>query len=375
MNVYMVPIKVGIIIFPIIALLITLPYMIKQYHKYGSIPFLRTFIVYSFILYLLIAWFMVILPLPKIEEVAKMTRPWAQLIPFDALKVIIETSNFNILDFSTYIETLKNPPVYQMLFNFVLTIPFGVYLRYYFNRKWWEVLTCSFMLSFFFEVTQFSCLFGIYPRPYRMFDVDDLIVNTLGGMIGYFITPLFSKILPSRDKLDEKAYLKGEKVSFPRKAIATLIDFTVVCIITFSGILERNTLDLSILMLVFLAYTILFSVLLRGKTPGKIIVGIKVVGDDGKKARIDQLLLRYLIKYVLYFEVYHATLVILPTNDSGSYKYIIIMIMYMMLSIIYLKTFINIFRKNKPQVYESLSHTKYVSTIKNKKNKEIEEVN
>lgn len=375
MNVYMVPIKVGIIVFPIIALLITLPYMIKQYHKYGSIPFLRTFIVYSFILYLLIAWFMVILPLPKIEEVAKMTRPWAQLIPFDALRVIIESSNFNILDFSTYIDTLKNPPVYQMLFNFVLTIPFGVYLRYYFNRKWWEVLTCSFMLSFFFEVTQFSCLFGIYPRPYRMFDVDDLIVNTLGGMIGYFITPLFSKILPSRDKLDEKAYLKGEKVSFPRKAIATLIDFTIVCIITFSGILERNTLDLSILMLVFLAYTIIFSVLLRGKTLGKIIVGIKVVSDDGKKARIDQILLRYLIKYVLYFEVYHATLVILPTNDSGSYKYIIIMIIYMMLSIIYLKTFINIFRKNKPQVYESLSHTKYVSTIKNKKNKEIEEVN
>lgn len=375
MNVYMVPIKVGIIVFPIIALLITLPYMIKQYHKYGSIPFLRTFIVYSFILYLLIAWFMVILPLPKIEEVAKMTRPWAQLIPFDALRVIIESSNFNILDFSTYIDTLKNPPVYQMLFNFVLTIPFGIYLRYYFNRKWWEVLTCSFMLSFFFEVTQFSCLFGIYPRPYRMFDVDDLIVNTLGGMIGYFITPLFSKILPSRDKLDEKAYLKGEKVSFPRKAIATLIDFTVVCIITFSGILERNTLDLSILMLVFLAYTIIFSVLLRGKTLGKIIVGIKVVGDDGKKARIDQILLRYLIKYVLYFEVYHATLVILPTNDSGGYKYIIIMVMYMMLFIIYLKTFINIFRKNKPQVYESLSHTKYVSTIKNKKNKEVEEVN
>lgn len=375
MNVYMVPIKVGIIVFPIIALLITLPYMIKQYHKYGSIPFLRTFIVYSFILYLLIAWFMVILPLPKIEEVAKMTRPWAQLIPFDALRVIIESSNFNILDFSTYIDTLKNPPVYQMLFNFVLTIPFGVYLRYYFNRKWWEVLTCSFMLSFFFEVTQFSCLFGIYPRPYRMFDVDDLIVNTLGGMIGYFITPLFSKILPSRDKLDEKAYLKGEKVSFPRKAIATLIDFTIVCIITFSGILERNTLDLSILMLVFLAYTIIFSVLLRGKTLGKIIVGIKVVSDDGKKARIDQILLRYLIKYVLYFEVYHATLVILPTNDSGSYKYIIIMIIYMMLFIIYLKTFINIFRKNKPQVYESLSHTKYVSTIKNKKNKEMEEVN
>ncbi len=375
MNVYMVPIKVGIIIFPIIALLITLPYMIKQYHKFGSIPFLRTFIVYSFILYLLIAWFMVILPLPKIEEVAKMTRPWAQLVPFDALRVIIESTNFNILDFSTYIETLKSPPVYQMLFNIVLTIPFGIYLRYYFNRKWWEVLTFSFMLSFFFEVTQFSCLFGIYPRPYRMFDVDDLIVNTIGGMVGYFITPLFSWLLPSKDKLDEKAYIKGERVSFSRKAIATLIDFVIVSIITFSGVLERNTLDLSILMLVFLCYTIVFSVLLNGKTIGKMIVGIKIVSDDGKKARVYQILLRYLIKYVLYFEVYHATLVLLPANDIGSYKYIIILIVYIILLIIYLKSFINIFRKNKLQVYESLSHTKYVSTIKNKKIEEVKEVN
>ena len=375
MNVYMVPIKVGIIIFPIIALLITLPYMIKQYHKFGSIPFLRTFIVYSFILYLLIAWFMVILPLPKIEEVAKMTRPWAQLVPFDALRVIIESTNFNILYFSTYIETLKSPPVYQMLFNIVLTIPFGIYLRYYFNRKWWEVLTFSFMLSFFFEVTQFSCLFGIYPRPYRMFDVDDLIVNTIGGMLGYFITPLFSWLLPSKDKLDEKAYIKGERVSFSRKAIATLIDFVIVSIITFSGVLERNTLDLSILMLVFLCYTIVFSVLLNGKTIGKMIVGIKIVSDDGKKARVYQILLRYLIKYVLYFEVYHATLVLLPANDIGSYKYIIILIVYIILLIIYLKSFINIFRKNKLQVYESLSHTKYVSTIKNKKIEEVKEVN
>ena len=136
MSTYAFPIKIGLIVFPIIALLITIPFMIKQYHKYGAIPFMRTFIVYSFILYLLVAWFMVILPLPKIEVVEKMTGPWTQLIPFKGLKDIMDNTNFNILNFSTYITTLKNPIVYTVIFNFFLTLPFGVYLRYYFNRKW-----------------------------------------------------------------------------------------------------------------------------------------------------------------------------------------------------------------------------------------------
>ncbi len=375
MSVYAVPIKIGLIIFPIIALIITLPYMIKQYHKFGSIPFMRTFIIYSFVLYLLIAWFMVILPLPKIEAVAKMTGPWTQLVPFQGIKDIVSNVNFNISDVSTYFSALKNPIVYTMLFNFLLTLPFGVYLRYYFNRKWWEVLVMSFMLSLFFEVTQLSCLFGIYPRPYRLFDVDDLIVNTLGGLLGYFVTPLVSKMLPSREQLDEKAYNRGEKVSYPRRFIATLIDFIIVCIIVFSGILKRDILDISILMLSFLLYYIFSTILFRGRTIGKIIVGIRVVNDNGKNAKIYQLLLRYLIKYVIFFEIFYLTFYLTSIEKLGIFGNILIIIMYISLLIIYLKSFINVINKKVPLVYESLSHTKNISTIKNKYRKKEQVIN
>ena len=64
MNVYTSDILTGLETFPFIAALITLPYLIYQYRKYGSIPALHTLVVYSFVLYLLIAYFMVILPLP-----------------------------------------------------------------------------------------------------------------------------------------------------------------------------------------------------------------------------------------------------------------------------------------------------------------------
>ena len=66
---YLVPIKAALIIFPFLALLITLPYIIYEYHHYGSVNKLRTLIIYSFILYLMTIYFLVILPLPTKEEV------------------------------------------------------------------------------------------------------------------------------------------------------------------------------------------------------------------------------------------------------------------------------------------------------------------
>ena len=71
MAVYLEPIKTALIIFPIIAFLITLPYLIIEYHKYGSVPLLRSVIVYTFVLYLLTAFFLVILPLPSLPEQQK----------------------------------------------------------------------------------------------------------------------------------------------------------------------------------------------------------------------------------------------------------------------------------------------------------------
>lgn len=152
MKTYSVAIEVAILIFPIIAFLITLPYMIRQYRRYGSIPFLRTLIVYSFILYLMTSYFMVILPLPSIKDVSTLSTPWIQLTPFRFVGEMISGTNFVWNDFSTYFDTLKRPVVYINLFNLLLTVPFGVYLRYYFKRKWSEVLLLSFVLSLFLKL-------------------------------------------------------------------------------------------------------------------------------------------------------------------------------------------------------------------------------
>lgn len=42
MSIYLKPILTACYVFPVLAALFTLPYIIRQYHKYGSILVLRT---------------------------------------------------------------------------------------------------------------------------------------------------------------------------------------------------------------------------------------------------------------------------------------------------------------------------------------------
>ena len=64
MNVYTSNILAAAVAFPFIAALVTVPYLVYQYRKFGSVPWLRTLVVYSFVFYLLCAYFLVLLPLP-----------------------------------------------------------------------------------------------------------------------------------------------------------------------------------------------------------------------------------------------------------------------------------------------------------------------
>lgn len=162
MNVYKIPIGYAFLVFPFIAFILTIPFLIHQYRKYGAIPLLKSICFYSLILYLICAYFLVMLPLPSIATVSKLTTPTTQLHLFQFIKDIIATNNFNITGLTDFINILKSPTVYTVLFNIVLTLPFGVYLRYYFQKKWYHTFIYTFLLSLFFELTQLSGLYGIY---------------------------------------------------------------------------------------------------------------------------------------------------------------------------------------------------------------------
>lgn len=379
MAIYKIPITTAFIVFPIIAFIFTLPYLIYQYRKYGAVLFLRSVIVYSFILYLLSAYFLVILPLPSIEEVKNLTTPTTQLMPFHFLKDL-SSIPFNWKELSSYLNIIKNPTFYISAFNILLTIPFGIYLRYYFECKWYKAFLLGFLLSLFFELTQLSGLYRIYPRPYRLFEVDDLILNTLGTMIGFLITPLFTIILPTRKELDEKSFEKGKKVTIFRRALSYCIDFFfLVIMFVVISILIYNTpiKEYSMLITIFLYYLIL-PLLTNGKTIGKMILKLQVIAKPNSKFVKMRVEARYLLSYILFY--YQFVIINLLENFSSTNNIlniiinssIIILRVYFWLNI--LNIIFNITKKNKNFLYEKLTKTETVSTIKYQKEEQEQKI-
>lgn len=190
MNSYICAIKSALLFIPLLGLIFLIPYMIIKYKKHGKIETSKLLIFYFFILYLIVMYLLVILPLPPIEEVKNYTKEYTQLKPLYTITYLKENQYFHPLELNTYIKLIKNAYFYQFLYNILLTIPLGIYLRKYFKCNLTKTILYTFLLSLFFELTQLTGLYGIYPRPYRIFDVDDLITNNLGGLIGYTISSL-----------------------------------------------------------------------------------------------------------------------------------------------------------------------------------------
>jgi glycopeptide antibiotics resistance protein len=138
--------------------------------KGGNISPLRLMGVQGSVLYLICLVSVVLFPLPSAEQIASMHGYEGQYIPFRfVLDIAREKSLRSVL---------------QVIFNIFLTIPFGLVLRYCFGTKRRNIVILTFLLSLIVELAQLTGLFFMYPGSYRLFDVDDLMLNTLGGFLG-----------------------------------------------------------------------------------------------------------------------------------------------------------------------------------------------
>ena len=377
LSIYLKPILSACYIFPFLAGLFTLPYVIFQYRKYGSILILRVAIVYTFIFYMMTSYFMTILPLPPVDSVTADTAS-VLLTPFDAFYNWKATSGIDFSDPSTYLHSLKNEYFLQIFFNIFLLFPFGVYLRYYFNRKWYQVIVLSFLYSLFFELTQLSGLYGIYPYPYRFFEVDDLICNTLGGFLGFLCTPLLLFMLPDRKRLDDISYEKGTHVTIFRRMLALSFDMAIIGIsyillikkTYISTILPEYAHGLIIPFLAFIYFT-LTTLIFRGYTLGKFIVKIRIVNEDGSKAPFHMLVIRNAILYLLLLPsiIYSTSLIEYIdtiTNSTKQFFAFIGISILMAIAVYFALNMLSCFVKKQVQYkYDKICHLMVVSTVRN----------
>ncbi len=363
---YIISIKTAILLFPLIALLFTIPFILNQYHKYGSVNKFRVCIIYSFILYIITIYFLVILPLPDKNTFLPKDN-MVRIVPFGFIRDFMKESSFVLTEPMTYWKAIQEPCFYTVLFNIFMTVPFGMYLRYYFKCTLKKTVLCSFLLSLFFELTQLTGLYYIYPYPYRIFDIDDLITNTLGGTIGFYMVGLISRFLPTRDEIDRKSIENGKIVSGLRRI--TVFGFDFILNIFFTVLISIVYRGAHIFLISFLLYYIVYPYCTCGTTIGSRFLNVRL---EFEKNSFLMLIFRILFLYTYYFGILMFILYLI--------RFVSIYFVLETLEIIWIYIFaaialflfylvnIVILLKNRTIYYDCLFRVQYKSDIEKKAN-------
>lgn len=202
MSIFKEPLLDAMLCFPFIGLILYLPFALYQYHQYGRVTIWHTVMTFSFIFYLTSAFFVVNFPLPSEQHIQHLIAVNYPVMNLDPLRMVKKFLLNNPLMYGgNLIDGLRDTTVSQVILNIILTIPFGIYLRFYYKKSLKTTLLLTILLTSFFEITQLTGLYYIYDRPYRLFDVDDLILNTIGGVLGWFLVFLLGKVLPFRQRI------------------------------------------------------------------------------------------------------------------------------------------------------------------------------
>lgn len=184
----------ALLAWPFVAAAVTLPILVWQYRRYNKLTFTFSALVYSFILYLLGLASFTLYPMPdNPAQFCSIYNISPQLIPFTFIS-----------DFSK--EGMR--AVLQVVMNIVFFVPLGVFGSLLFRWKFWPVLFASLGVSLFIETAQLTGAFWLYPCSYRLFDVDDLMFNTFGSLIGFGLASL----IPKKERLRAE---RGDIVARP----------------------------------------------------------------------------------------------------------------------------------------------------------------
>ena len=170
---------------PVLFTIILLIYIIVDFIRKGKKNIVKRLVFYSFIFYMLNVFQVTTGGLnipPYIENgYREYWKSFFQLVPFRFVIEWIDHYHIRGLDWFFW-NSVK-----LSFYNFIMLFPLGVYLHLLFEVKSWKrALKHLFFTSLTIEVYQIIFSYtGLIMS--RSFNVDDLILNTLGGMMGYFM--------------------------------------------------------------------------------------------------------------------------------------------------------------------------------------------
>lgn len=294
-DAYLLPIRTAAVLFPLLAFLLLVPVAVVLYRRHGVMRW-WALSFYAFVYYLITSYCLVLMPLPSASlDVCReypLMRTW-QLTPGNTFRDVWKEAEHR-LTFGDLV--LHNSAVIETGFNLLLLLPLGVFLRYHFRRGPLVSFAIAAGVAVSFEVTQGTGVFGLYACPYRLFDVDDLVVNVLGAMLGWVVGGQVSRALPELTTLDGRV-LARHPVPFGRRAVALLVDLGATFLLCGFGLLVAPALGLPMWLPPCAVLGAWFVVLpaLTGATPGKRLLLLELVDAEGRRPAAWRLLLRVVV--------------------------------------------------------------------------------
>jgi glycopeptide antibiotics resistance protein len=158
-----------------LAAVLFVPFAATMYRRHGTMTFARSAGWAAFLIYALGIGAYTLLPLPDPSTI-HCVHP--QLRPFASL------ADMRRHGLGSVHEIAANPVIVQLLLNVALFVPLGFFLRGLLRRGVVASGIVGLAWSVLIEVTQVTGVWGVYSCAYRVFDVDDLMTNTLGAVIG-----------------------------------------------------------------------------------------------------------------------------------------------------------------------------------------------
>ncbi|MGB3440081.1 MAG: VanZ family protein [Actinophytocola sp.] len=279
---YLLPVRTALTVFPLIALIVMLPVAVVTYRRRGRAGGWTTLVFYCFLFYLLAALMQTIVPLPANpgEYCAEQTyASTPQLRPFYFVDVLETRAGVS--------GTWLNPALWSTALNVALLAPLGFFLRYLAGTRFMAAAALGFGTSLFFELTQLTGVWFIYPCAYRLFSVDDLILNTVGAVLGWLVAGPLIRMLPDLDpERDRRRY--ATRVTASRRLLALLTDMVAfgVLLVLVLGLVKLFGIDVSrgwVVVVLAVGYFWVVPVL-TDTTVGKRAMLLRVARTDGHRA-------------------------------------------------------------------------------------------
>ncbi|WP_161896777.1 VanZ family protein [Gordonia spumicola] len=157
----------------VVGFVLFVPFVAVSYRRRGGLTVGRSLLWAAALIYFCAIWTYTLFPLP------------------DPDRLVCVGSNLDVWQAVRDVQGARDrghpftdPATLQLVLNVLLFIPLGALVRILGGRGLPTAVAVGAGVSLFIESTQITGMWWIYDCAYRLFDVDDLVTNTLGAALG-----------------------------------------------------------------------------------------------------------------------------------------------------------------------------------------------